>query len=564
MIHLILHYLLALPDAMPVESPKQGGISAARKRKSMDLASMMASQSEEKSPSIWSLVDLILISLRSKNQQTVIVTLQLVSTILRRHHHYAVITLLRTSSVLNTSHRKTIGAHEREIQFLLSCASEIGGEEDFNEAYENHIKDSMTLLESHPCSQSLIISKLDNGIGPLPGNQASIPGAPPDVKPHALRRDDPFLKTIFAAFETFFTNPVEINLSLTEAIVDLVACGQLKLDGWLLPDPSEYIYEDIELEDDTTDVVGVVGRSSEEPERGECRSIYLARRIPKWPPPDLPVLFSHLQTLTSQITTYRLEIPRFDDLLQQRRQALQIDPTQATPVPIRPPLRSSFDATSSRSASPPPSKSAFDSLAQRIFPEFSTPSRSSSPRGRRSQDQQRSGGVYSAGPHTPTTAPASATPRATPSQFPMGGAMDTPSRGSSRAFSSSPLRGSENAATHSRAVASQAAAFAEVDRAILSRRVGMPTKKGELVPAPFPNLSGSAKSQESSTAGDTDGTGSEDWHEARDELADEEDEPKSVTVSHILTNVIVLQEFLLELAALVQVRAGLFGEVRFK
>lgn len=41
------------------------------------------------------------------------------------------------------------------------------------------------------------------------------------------------------------------------------------------------------------------------------------------------------------------------------------------------------------------------------------------------------------------------------------------------------------------------------------------------------------------------------------------EEEKQVSVSHILTNTIVLQEFLLELAALVQVRAGLFGEVAF-
>ena len=38
---------------------------------------------------------------------------------------------------------------------------------------------------------------------------------------------------------------------------------------------------------------------------------------------------------------------------------------------------------------------------------------------------------------------------------------------------------------------------------------------------------------------------------------------KKVSVNHVLTNVIVLQEFLLEVAALVQVRAGLFGEVRY-
>jgi hypothetical protein len=125
----------------------------------------------------------------------------------------------------------------------------------------------------------------------------------------------------------------------------------------------------------------------------------------------------------------------------------------------------------------------------------------------------------------------------------------------------------------SRGLASQAAAFAEVDKAILARRVGMPGKKGEVVPVPFPNLSLSRDS--SITAGDTDaGTGSEEGLEDRDRKlmgAEEEEwedegegeEERSVSVSHVLTNVVVLQEFLLELAALVQVRAGLFGEVRF-
>ena len=37
----------------------------------------------------------------------------------------------------------------------------------------------------------------------------------------------------------------------------------------------------------------------------------------------------------------------------------------------------------------------------------------------------------------------------------------------------------------------------------------------------------------------------------------------SVTLGHLCTNVIVLQEFILELAAVVEVRAGLFGEVDY-
>ena len=38
---------------------------------------------------------------------------------------------------------------------------------------------------------------------------------------------------------------------------------------------------------------------------------------------------------------------------------------------------------------------------------------------------------------------------------------------------------------------------------------------------------------------------------------------KEITLSHLLTNIIILQEFILELAAIIQVRASLFGEVDF-
>jgi len=78
-----------------------------------------------------------------------------------------------------------------------------------------------------------------------------------------------------------------------------------------------------------------------------------------------------------------------------------------------------------------------------------------------------------------------------------------------------------------------------------------------------------SSTQASSVAGDTStgtaGTetedGSADADKEDEDADDEKEEEKTVSVSHILTNVIILQEFLLELAALVQVRAGLFGEV---
>ncbi|KAF4633512.1 hypothetical protein G7Y89_g4596 [Cudoniella acicularis] len=551
MIHLILHYLLALPDSNPAPTSSRASVSNARKRKSMDLATMMATQIEVVStPALFNLVDLIQASLQSQSQQTISVTLQLLSVILRRHHRYAVTTLLWTSQVLSEGPQRPIGAHEKEMDFLLGLASDIGGDDNFDEVYENHIRDSTSMLESHPCSTSLIAPKSGGGTSKFPGSQASIPGAPRDIRSHTLRPEDPMLKILLGILGTFFTNSVETNLSLTGAFVDLALCGFMRIDGWLLPDPSKYVYEEDEEDVEDPYVVGLTDPLEIE-EKAQLRTLKKMRRTPKWSESQIPAFLTKIQELVDQISAYRTDIPRFDELLQQRREAFQAaSSATATPIPIhQPPARTSLE--SSRSSSPP-RKSGFDTLAQRIFPELGTPSRSNSPRGRRSQDQQRSSSGALSGGYgfaTPTSS------RNQPPQLPI--SSGTSSRESSRAFSPSPLRDAENTLRRQGVPASQAAAFAAVDQSILARRVGLPPAKNEVTPIPFPNL------RDPDASGGKDGSvqGMDEVNVAGD--AEREEDQKLVTVSHVLTNVLVLQEFLLELAALVQVRAGLFGEVKF-
>lgn len=88
----------------------------------------------------------------------------------------------------------------------------------------------------------------------------------------------------------------------------------------------------------------------------------------------------------------------------------------------------------------------------------------------------------------------------------------------------------------------------------------MPTPKGELHPIPFPNLS-------DLVSPDAEGSKVDNMEDMVDDDASTDRERKEekdlVSVSHVLTNVIVLQEFLLELAAMVQGRAGLFGEIKY-
>lgn len=545
MIHLILHYLLALPD-ITTSPALRTSISFARQRKSMDLATLISSQQELTStPALFNLVDLIQGSLRSQNPQTVSVTLQLVSVILRRHHRYAVSTLLWTSQIIHDEPQRTIGAHEKEMDFLLSLARDIGGDFDFDEVYETHIQDSMGVLESHPCSVTLVAPKSHGKSAKAPGAQATIPGAPRDVRPFTLRPEDPMLKTLFSILSTFFINSMDVNLALTAAVVDLATCGYMRLEGWLLPDPSKFTYEDDGEDDEDPTLINPDDET--EIEESQLRALKRARRTPKWDESQIPPLLSQLKVLVEQVATYRNEIPRFDDVLHQRRDAFYAaSSVTVSPMTTKPaPQRSSFES-SSRSVSPP--RNPFDALAHRIFPELGTPGRSHSPRGRQ-QDQPRSHGLAT---------PSRSSVGVPPSQFSMG--LDPSSRDSSRAFSSSPLRNHDEGAKSQGVPPSQVAAFAAVDQSILARKVGIPSLKGELHPIPFPNLRDSVVS-------DAEGSGEANSEGTVDDDTSTEGEVKVehdlVSVSHVLTNVVVLQEFLLELAALVQGRAGLFGEIKF-
>ncbi|KAL3423583.1 DNA polymerase epsilon subunit c [Phlyctema vagabunda] len=545
MIQLILHYLLALPDST---SSKLGGsrtsVSAARKRKSLDLATLMATQVVDtpSTPALFNLVDLILGSLRSQSQQTISVTLQLVSVILKRHHRYAVSTLLQTYQVITDEPQRTVGGHDKELEYLLSLASELGGDDTFDEAYENHIEDCKNILESHPCSIPLIAPKSIIGGTKSGGAHGTVPGAPRDIRAHSIRPEDPILEILLDILKGFLTNAVETNLCLTGTIVDMATCGFMHVEGWLVPDPSRYAFDEEELVEDilTSDFDDLDDVLATKEER-QLRAVKNARRLPNWSKSEIPSVLTILGMLVEQVASYRIDIPRFDDLLQQRRDTFQAASsvmTSAVPIPQRNPPRSSFESPTSS----PPRTSAFDALAQRIFPELGTPSRSRSPRGRSSQEYSNGGASGGYGTGTPTSSKGSVAPP----QFPMG--LETPPGRTSRGYSASPGRDGEGSHRGLGVPASQAAAFAAVDQSILARKVGLPTSTK---PIPFPDLRES-KAESSATTKD-----------AVNEDAKEGGDQKLVTVSHILTNVIMLQEFILELAALVQVRAGLFGEIKF-
>ncbi|CAK7265571.1 hypothetical protein SEPCBS57363_001651 [Sporothrix epigloea] len=604
MIKLILHYLLALPDSSSMAGPltTKNAVSAARKRKSMDLATMMAKKADTAAtPILFSLVDLILACLKSHSQQTIYVTLQLVSTILRRHHRYAVTTLVRTVPAFGGSSRRTIGAHQQDLEYFMSIAGAIGGQDDFDHVYDTVLRDVIVRLEGHPCNLKLIAPKVSTNNHDLPAIPDSLPGAPRDVLAHTIRPDDPLLAVILDRLETFFVNPVDTNLSITEAILDLGTCGFVSLEGWILRHPNIYSFDDDDLSppfgadsfdlvdgDDATDAARTV------------HMMHNCRRRPKWT--ALPRLLTVLQTLADQVAAYRQTVPRYDELLQQRREAFQTADSAPMPPGTASCGKGSFGVGPNAGVDlvnagiiSPARPSVLENIAHRLLSELGTPSRPASSSSRGKKDLGRgpfstptsignsSGGVSGAlssgfGLTTPRTAKLkSVASTETP------GNVDWPlieGAPVNRPYSPSSQR--EAAANGDRPggqdeqdvlEASQRAAFQADTTNILARRVGIPVVRMPVSPIPLHfdkplHLpSDDASEQSDSEAQRENGKASSDVGDSPPPSENGEPalffEENTATVSHILTNNVILQSFLLELAALLQARAGLFDEVRF-
>lgn len=594
MINLILHYLLALPEAVAShQGAATSSVSDARKRKSMDLATMMAQNSSETAtPLLFNLVDLILACLRSRNQQTIHVTLQLVSAILKRHHRYAVITLLKTEVLPVNTAGRTVGAHEQEVEYMITLASSIGGRGDFDDIYGNILKDTKARVESHPCSLRLVAPRASTSNQKLPSVPDSLPGAPRDIREHSLRADDPLLNATLDLLETFFINPVEMNLSVTETVVDLAICGYMNIEGWLARSPRTYSFaEDEEAADEgqedhdgeTSVPIDELKAPLASPDTGKglstgesqrLKALEKCRRRPQWTQESIPRMLILLKRLCDQVSTFKEMIPRFEELLQQRREAFQSAETmldhppaarKESPVSRSTPERPSPDRAA-RSSSPS-RPSALEGFAQRFLLELGTPSRSVSPRGRK--EPGRSSGASTPG-STPGLSESSIprAPRVPPKEFPIN-YTDPNKNGSPRNFSPSSARSDTGPAYDlaESSAASQAAAFAAIDQSILARRVGLPDEKLKPIPIKLDRRSTPNAAQAAGSVEGMDRTeGSNAAEAARASTGTAEDDKcgeTKVSVSHVMTNVIIFQSFLLELAGLMQVRAGLFGEVRY-
>ncbi|KAK5161616.1 hypothetical protein LTR04_004031 [Oleoguttula sp. CCFEE 6159] len=528
LIHMILRYLLALPDPLISRPPLMPrSPTADRQRSSLLLSTEPVNENDKLNPALFNLVDFILNSAQSRNPQTVTAALRLASVILYKNHNYAVSTLVRVTKVLAEGPQRTVGALDAETEVYLSLAGALGGDDDLDEVYGNHLKDVSDLVESHPCSGRILT--IDDA--PIDSSRSGhiFKNGPGNVIAHFLSLDDPFLRSLLSLLETFLTNNIETNLALTEAFVNLASCAQVRLEGWLAVDPKKYKF----IDSSDGDALPTKGTGLEMDQDGfesdeqeQLQRLYKARRKTSWSVQENPLVLGILQLLQRELDTIRVDVPSLDELVAARKNVLKLGEqvgevlkSDALSIPLRS-GRKPADAPSDP-ASAPTQKQPPSNMTPKSTPAKSPNGSRSRPSPTKPARGHRRGGSMTL--HQPKGSPA-------PSILTHENSATSPTRSdfNARSFSPLSLTGITRGNVY-RPPSSDADSLAEV----LKRRIRVPARAGGLR-----------------------GT-SEDLSAGREGGA------REVSLSHVLTNAVLLQEFVLEIVAVLQVRASLFEEVRF-
>ncbi|KAK8252251.1 Retinoic acid induced 16-like protein-domain-containing protein [Phyllosticta capitalensis] len=604
LVYMILRYLLALPDE---NAGRQRSASVSQRRSTLMLLSR-PEEDETMNPSLFNLVDLLLNSTQSRNQQTVVSALKLVTTILGKNHKYATGTLVRVTEVHHKDPQRTMGALNAEIESYLDVAEALVPGSSLNAEYDAFLKDVMSLLESHPCSMKMLAL---HGLN-LPSQVAVdylASEARKDEPMFHLNNDDALFMSLMKILSNFFTNTVDTNLSLTDAIVNLASCPNMRLEGWLAMEPTKYHFDPNE---------------TFEEEDEDLRDIFKARRKPTWTTQAAPALLAQLKRLMEQLESLRKEIPDFDGYVATRKQAFrmheEINEALRSTANFPPPSPWSMQRRASETPPPAPGFLTPQQFGQQVLEGVASPFRSQSPRGRKltsAADGRPPPFKLTAAPWL-EPAPGSKKTSSSPSLSP------DASRGASPPPGASPSRAGNRTVPHIRAPSlGTILKGVPMDAEILKRPVKFPAKakpksapaRPSAVPgepnieedreeearaeqgesntntneAPVPtDASAGAEASASASAPDeqqppptttvdspdvavssrpqTAVTDASSLSLSRPQTANRDDdveEVKEVSLGHVLTNVVILQQFVLELVAILQVRASLFQEVKF-
>ncbi|OCH95550.1 hypothetical protein OBBRIDRAFT_745250 [Obba rivulosa] len=393
----------------------------------------------------------------------------------------------------------TYWTHEREMGIYLTLVSRVDPkhtDDAFSTGYDHYLRDAILSIQNQLCF------RIDMQV-----EQRT-------TLKHRLNPNDPVLSSLLESLRKFFSNSPELNMALTGVLATLALCPDRSLAGWLTfaPRPPEE---------------GRNGHAQDSPtppyNDGDDRSVdfrieeRLASEslLPAHPIDESmrPVVHTVFHGLVSQLERYRQLVENFDQYLLERRQGLLFN------------------------------ENLTDALTLAL--EFDSPISSAPPR-----PAPASGSASPAEPGTPKKSkaktpsalvsfltPKKHRPSKSTSALPEPG---TPSRSGSRNVETSPF------GPH-------------------YQKTGAITVEPYLAPAPSAGPWTPAKPKKWSADEEDVFTSAGQWGERAEqedrEDSDEEDEGPAkvatITLSHLLDNVVILEESIKELVAIIHARRSL-------
>jgi hypothetical protein len=424
------HSMLTLGDNAPPRS-KSGPVDKQhklRRRKSsaMVLLEMEAPESRRRSEYFTSmgrftLKDLLMSNLRSKNQPTAAAALQLLQSMLQQHCQLCVDRLLVVfhdskatsfpepamlsppaetkvlalndddedddekfvypgaedddpipslpSGPIFVQPETTYSTHEREMGLYLTLVSRVDPSHNgdaFSTGYDHYLRDAIFCIQNQPCFH------LDSDVQ----ERAKLK--------HRLNANDPILSLVLEALRKFFANTPEFNIALTGVLATLAICPDRSLAGWLTFATNDA--QPANKLDKGDEVIGV-------DDDGDDRSIdfrieeKLANESNFLPASSVdehsrPIVHTIFHGLVAQLERYRQLVDNFDRYLLERRQGLLFSENLSDALSLalefgnetaNTPGSGSAPQTPSHSAKPKPKPTTTSSFVSFLTPKKNRP-----------------------------------------------------------------------------------------------------------------------------------------------------------------------------------------------
>ncbi|KAF7727094.1 hypothetical protein EC973_008057 [Apophysomyces ossiformis] len=207
----------------------------------------------------FTLKDLIFSRLKSSSQPTVIATLKLLKTLITKHCRHSTGLLSVYPVTENATKPAVIAHHIREIELycsLVEAIDEKHAPEVLINGYDNYLSDIEAMMDNDRCYQlstsfgwptaelrgpkikrrrSLKYSqRYENGTNqPEATVSPTLCKSAPVMFKHHIRPTDPLLQILLSLLSHFFAQSSELNLALTGVISALALCPYRTLEGWI-------------------------------------------------------------------------------------------------------------------------------------------------------------------------------------------------------------------------------------------------------------------------------------------------------------------------------------------